>query len=1071
MKRRILLLLGTFAALLLAFYGYRLATEVPLPGEPNAATPGAGSFEASAGEAPVGEKFEPPRRGRGVFIVRRDQQHHLRSVYKAERWEKIDEQSYRVEKPDIELWLKGGQRVYILARTGTIRTDGTGENPPTKVALSGDVKIDIDRFTAAQRTPLDERPEDRIRIRMDDVEFDNELLSVKTSSRVTLESAEADIVGRGLKIEWREAPRELELLRIEQGERIVVKRVPADVNLVSLPAGRPAGPEAPAPGAAPARPQPPAATKPVTPRPAAAATGPAPPEERNVYLARVFDNVRVVSGDRLIRGARQMSLQFDWGRGFRDREPTAPPKPGKQREAPRPPSAETERAPRPPAQPPTPKPTTMVVTWTGPLILQPVGRVAKPSGKRFIIRGQAQAEEPAVITDGKTTATCEAFTFRHDDAPADGGPAVEQGTLTAGEDRPVVMALADGSRMVCRGEARFDRLRGEAVLRGPGEMTSPGAGLRGGERGTARAAEAPAATRPAGEVDRITWRDSVVALFKTEEQRGRDGRSVRREVLETATFVGDVRLRRAGTEDFVDCNALTVTMARGREGAAYPAKAFARGNVVAQQGGSDIRADEAVVAFEEAPEEAAPGAARVRPVSVDAAGNVHLTDRRGERVLTATADRLISNLLTRKATLFGRRATSGDGGQLARIALGDNVLWGREINIYEVAGAAGTRELEVRVTGDGRLEFLTQRDLGGRELTEPRQIDLAWTKSMQYFGQRNYADFVGDVELDSATDHVECERMRLWFEELPATTQPASGRAPRAADDRGLGFEMAEYSKRRIREIRGDGGVLLRRREADEQGRLLRRMQVTGEQMEYDTRTGRVLSTGRGTLVAEDYRPPEGGRAATQPSGNGAGASMDVSRPWQMTLEWRDLPATRAGGAVAAQMELLQAERSATATGDVAMRFVSGNRVVLAERLRVPPWGELTVGESIGLSCQKLTVEFLEPSGGGEPQSETFGGVRIGNLRQVSVVRQVYVSIEGKGEATAQRGLYERRARDPQGDRVTLWGSLPGEPAADATLTYRDARRGPQKLSSPKITWLPKGDRAYAEGASVVGGR
>jgi hypothetical protein len=1064
-KRRVILLVGTAAALLLAFWGYRLVARVPEPGAarrpPGAIPPGA-LGERQLRPRPRGA-FPMPEEGDRVHFERRDEQNRLRAIYEARHWRKIDPRTYEADRPDVELRLKSGQRVHVTAENGTVRVDGTGRNPPTHITLTGDVQIDVDRSTApGKRMPLDQRRQDRLRIRMDKVELDNELKSIKTSSRVSLQSAEADIRGRGLIITWTEAPRrELEKLRIENGEEIVVRDVPEDLAVVSLP-GAPTKRAAAAPLRREAPPRPPA--RPAARRPAAAAEPEAegPAQEQNVYLAQFFEDVTVRSGQGAIRGAELLGLRFDWegdleGRSARPAgaaQPAAPkPAPG----SPSAPPAATRpaaAAPAPTTRPAGPEPGTMVITWSGPLVLKPVGRTDAPSDKRYTLTGEAPVGGRVVLTDSKSTARCDSFLFRRE--PAAGGEEVQEGYLRASKDgsRGVELALEDGSEVTCRGTIRVDRRAGKAHLVGPGRMV--------GRRADAAGASAPgrATTRPTTRpaADTITWSDSVHATFREERVRDAAGRERARQVLDRALFTGRVRLERGGSDEYVNCDVLDVEMARGRDGGSYPGRAVATGHVTARQEGSDIAADEVTVEFRESAGEGQGGESGGEPVSLVAQGHVKVTDERGDETMTAEAHRLESDLIARSATLTAPPAGADPGPQLARITQGHNTLSGRKISLHEVKADDGNREVEVFVNGPGSLGFLTSKDIQGRELPRPRPVKVVWRGSMKYLGRDDFAEFLEQVEMDSGPEHMSCRQMRLWFGKTPgeddrsSTTRPAAGRRAK-----GLALGVEPYSRRRVKMIVADGDVVLRTRHEDEKGHLDRMLQITGQKLEYDGDFARVSVSGAGTLVSQDYREPPDGEEAGD-----AEPASPLDRPSQTVLKWQ-----RHG-------QLLMKQREVTVDGDVVMRHRSGNKILLVERLNVPrarkdKWAKLDDGRATDLRCRKLLVLFAgdsaDPSAPATPPART--GPDLGAVSTISASGNVYVE-DGPRRLIAQRLFYDRSL-----DVVTVWGFLKGQRTADAQLIYEDpaSRRRPQVTRSPKILWFRKSDRILTEKVTGTGGR
>ena len=74
-----------------------------------------------------------------------------------------------------------------------------------------------------------------------------------------------------------------------------------------------------------------------------------------------------------------------------------------------------------------------------------------------------------------------------------------------------------------------------------------------------------------------------------------------------------------------------------------------------------------------------------------------------------------SDLVERSAIVYGTDEKH------ARIVQGANHMHGREIHLAENAEMAMVR-------GAGALEFLTNKDFSGTELSTPRKIRVGWTK-------------------------------------------------------------------------------------------------------------------------------------------------------------------------------------------------------------------------------------------------------------------------------------------------------------------------------------------------------
>ncbi len=1065
MKRRIVLLLGTFAILLAGFMGYRLASRWasagrdgrqeearaesggPRPPDPRHETPPGpekiGQVELSSGEDLRAETWDEDQ---------------LRRVFEWDSYEKTGPHTYDLVRPRITFYLERGQEVYIRADAGTGRTEGTDAMGADfrELFLSGNVELLIDRGRTPNRPPLSERPEDRVLIRMDSVRFDQQLLQIETNSRIELESAEADISGQGLDIRWKEAPRQLELLRINKGEKITLYDVPDDMEVVALPgAARTEPAPEPAPPDRPTESEPSGGEPPPRPpaeRPVAAAGGepddPAPkrpPDEGdNIYVVELFDEVRLVSDTGRIENADHLTLRFERDRGLDEGSESEEPEPRRRDRPER--DRPAERPGPDPVKPPKPRTKPVVITWEGDLVLRPDGYTPTPSPKRYTAAGRG---EGMVLTDQQTRAECDSFLFKRDADEATGAPS-QRGRLVGTAEDPAVLTLDNGSRAECE-EMRFDRTAGRAELLGPGSMIGKGGRVLATSKPPEGEPERDAAKDETRQ--RIQWTDSVLIDFTEQRARQPDGEVAVRQRIDQALFRGGVRLEQeAGAEDeFVECDTLLAEMTN-RDGDIRVDQAIATGNVYGRWEGRDLWADRAVVDFDRRSPE--PGAEPEWLAStLDATGNARVRDESGAEPFEATAARIVSDLVQRNAFLY-----ADDDDEEARAVLhrGTNRLFGRTIRVYQVLDEADPerREVELRTEGVGELEFTTVVDIfgDGAERDEPREVRVTWKDGMSYFGQRDTAEFLGTVRLHSGPDFVASESLRLWFE------RTAEEPADPADEESGLALGMPGYSSRRVRMVRATGenaaerNVVYRRVELDEEGRLLRRMQLRSTNFNYDRKLQRASITSWGKMIAEDYRSP-----ADKGGGSGEERFGADQRPTQTVLEWR--PVEEPGGGPRCYMELLQAEREATVHGDVTMKHFSGKDVRAPEGLRTPDWGALTEGSSLSLRCGAATVWFAE-------SAEEADAPRVGQFERFHAWRRArltYAPYEARGE----RILYDRSR-----DLATVYGYLKDEPKADAEVIMDDPASGrSQVYSSPMIRVWPDSQRVETIGGKGSFGR
>ena len=1098
MKRKLLVLLTTFLLLLLAFWAYRLATQIDAP------------IQTSGGSATAPARPDVGSdQGLDLHVEMRDNQGRLQAVYDWPEWEKVGDDRYRVTQPRVVFYREKGQRIYVWADSGVVQAErlARGYNIRRGTLLgqtSRGVRIFFDNSTEGDRKPPLERTEEEMRRELirfftERIEFDNQQLLIRTDNPVQMLSGQADVYGKGLHITWNENPRELRQLRIEQGERMVMYNVsdrddPFSLGLSSPPAAAAPTSQPGAGGQATAPASQPAPAPASRPRPATGSARSKPDFERkNVYLAEFYDNVRVRSGPRSLDGAQKLTMEFEWAGQAEDltsssrRSPSTRPAsapaatpstaPAASAPASEPASAPADRPARGPATRPVDR--TVTITWSGPMILTPIRHVPNPARGNYLVAG----EGPQVaLKDDRNTAFCRSFVLERQrpDAKSPARPRMK-GQLLGTREQPARLLLEDGQEIACE-DIRFDRIAQRAWLTGPGYMIQPH-----DEKGpTTQPASQPAtrpATRPAPagprRLDRVTWTEKLAVVFGLHVPApGQKGSA--RDYVRQADIHGDVKLVQGLPMpappsippgcDLVESDRLVVEMEPDNLGKPYLKTANAVGKAHARQETTDIRADMLSVSFQPLPPAKAAKAAdgkgrfqtrRSQPTAMLAQGNAVVTDTRdAAQPLRATADTITSDPVRRTALLTGSDV---------RISQGPNVMSGTHIRLEEAGQVA-------RVTGPGSLDFLTDKDLNGARLSKPRPIRITWADSMDYAGTRNSAIFAGQVKLRSQSDQMDCRQMQVVFERNEPSTKPAKTRpATTKPADRGP-LAMAEYSRRRLSMILADGQVVLQTRRTDEHQSLLRRIQLACEKLVYNAGAAQVDIVGGGTMLAEDYRPPQpSGKAPAATARAGDPLSGNVESPSQTAFRWDK------------SLVYMQEQRSVSMEGNVLMVHRSGDKVVLADQVNRPAWPQpLPSGRRSEIACERLLARFGEPpktpkpatrpatatapstAPATRPADDLDLGPRLGPLKLFHATGQVNMR-DGNRQILAQRLVYDRST---ELDLAVIWGYLPGQQEADATIYEEDPDKGTSRSwSSPKIIWDRKNDTITADKASGGGGR
>ncbi len=1078
MKRRILLVLTTLGALLGGFYVYTLVAGregLETPPEPNAPVLATPTTTPASGTGPV-------RDAQDVEIIARDERGRLQGVYRAERWDRRSDGAQVLTKPRVELYQKDGQQIILLADKAELYGQELNKGVNVRRAkLTGNVTIYFDQSRKPDRLPVEQRPDEVVRVHVEDVDVDREHQTITTDKRVTVFSPEADIYGRGMTISWNESPRELRLLRIEHGEYMAVYNVPPELDMIALPGSEPATASASAPALAVK-----AAKTPATPpasrpgqaqsRPASSqpTTAPDKPLPRNQYQAQFQDNVKVIHRNRRLTGADVLTLKFDWDDSWR-KDSSSGSFFGQSRRKRRSEAIEATTGPaattRPGGLPATaPSATTqpgqgvepMEIYWTGPLVMQPMGRTENPSRGTYNLSAEGKR---LVLTDARATVLCRRFDYRHPQ---------RSGWLDGAPGQPVRLLLSEGADVACD-RIRFEPASGKAWLYGTGHMARRFPDGLSQARAMELIETDDPELLPASE--RITWAKGVELAF-TNEKATRNGRTTTRQFIQQADFHQDVILRQSADPngDELKCDDLLVAMGHNARGSTYPKTAVALGHVKARQEGSNVSAGKVTVDFVENDTPQAAGlararatdislasGARIRPATIVAEGGVVINDRRdpNAELLTATADRMVSKLLEndrskRTAVLTGKPDAP------ARIEQGPNKLIGREIRLDQTDDSAA-------VDGAGWLDFVTKKDTNGNDLPEPRAVKVQWVKSMNFSGKKRTAEFIGDVAMDSALDDVRCQELQLVFtDQLGEPNSPAAAvpKKPagrdRASKLGGMAVGMEQYSRRRIEMIYAEKDIVLRSRREDDKNRLLRRMQLSGEKLIYDAGAERITMLGRGTLMAEDYDKPRPQKAA-EPDGTMAA----VDRPSQSAFAWNK------------SMVLSQKDRVVTLEGGVIMDHRSGDQIVGKDKLNAPrdQWGTLPAGRKTRLECDTMMARFGKPVNtpatqpstrparrtGGDPLRE---GPTMGPLDLFSATGDVSLK-DGPRHVLAQRLIYNRDK-----DLAVVWGYLEGQPLAKGSISYEDPQTGrTQTVASPKFIWYRRDNRIFSEDVSGSGGR
>ncbi|MCD6364796.1 MAG: hypothetical protein J7M14_02870, partial [Planctomycetes bacterium] len=336
------------------------------------------------------------------------------------------------------------------------------------------------------------------------------------------------------------------------------------------------------------------------------------------------------------------------------------------------------------------------------------------------------------------------------------------------------------------------------------------------------------------------------------------------------------------------------------------------------------------------------------------------------------------------------------------------------------------------------LIFTTDTDISGNQLAKPQQVDITWKKGMEFFGDRNEAEFHRDVKLKSGRDSMACDAMTMTFRESPddvpaTTTQPGSEASTRPAgptEPNRLTFDVRPTGRRHLKRLFGKGNVVVTSESLDEQGRALKRIRFEANNVTYDTEAGEMSVEGPGRMKSEDYTRPSGEETASD-------------WPVQIALAWKDRM-------LFSRQKNQPRNKEVVLVGNAAMVRVTGAGIVMYEGL--PALGELPPGRKTKLHCDKVVAVFAKrktttsrPTTA--PLHQGSGQVDLGRLRHftaeggISLVDDHNRIMGGFLDYNPEIGMLLVR----------------GAENADAIVIFSDADGNPRTVRSPSIKCFLEG--------------
>ncbi len=1085
MNRRILLPLGVFIAILAVVLVYwkvaggtreiehKTSLEYNEPSDTNNAKP--------EGEVDVSG-------GKGIDYSHWDEHGNLVARCQAKSWDKQSRTVFRMDYPVVTFYMKDGRTISLRGNNAVVHGEEISKSVKVnKGNIEGDVLLTVDMANGPTTIPLEQRPEDKLEIYLESAEFDNDLLQIESDGPVTVLSKNVDLYGQGLSLTWNQSPSELRLLKIMQGEKVIVRAMPegldesepqeqqngkngtADTDSsvktptggndasggsdesekpAELPEWTPPGPDEYADDilqdsaatqlatALETRPATnPAATEPTT-KPA---TGPATrsdieivkPKRRNILQADFIDKVHGVhvdQGPNHLRGAEKLSIIFRMSEQDSSRR----------RPKPRPTTEPTSRPDEVSSSQPTTAPETqpeengpdapMIITWQGPLEIRSIGHDENPDSKRVVVIADGRELK---FSTADTLTTCQRMIFRNPE---------QTGRLVGTAGRPVQLSSAGGQKIITEG-VRFERAMNIVYLDGQGYMEDVSSG----------AATQPS-SQPATAPDKsdeksksgvtVKWSKGAIARIRESRAKQPDGADRTNMFLEEARISGDVEMTRSDSGDIVNSREMHLFMDE-YDGQGYPTKVIAIGDVNVSQADSDTMADKVTVYFAEpVPDEMKDKTWRSpRVEKMTAKGNVRFYSKREDQAATLKSGERRPNMTGEDVTLYFVEPAPGDEKE-------ENDKTGRRM----------PKVAKMTADGKGSLFFRTTSQPNGEKLEKPRDVSIAWSEQMDYTVADLEAVFKGDVRLDTDGQHIEGREMAVKFEK--DETAAASKASKEAADDgekkKSGGVDMDQFVAMRVVSVTTSGDVKVESALTDEQDNLLRRVNLKTEtgSLTYDVKAGQMTVTGPGTFAAEDYRAPKLQKVT--------GSKNELQRPSQTYLKWAKIMRfTQTKG----EDGKFDGGGEVIAREDVEMVFASGKYLVKQDKVKHVDWGELKEGRVTTLGCDDLWAKFDKPEEDAATTRPASGpeDMTLGRLKEFKAMGRVLASdgVEIKRKITADTLHY---TSDDQLLRIL------GTKEKPATLTETNSITGTVRpMKSSRILWYRANDNFIVEDTKVGG--
>jgi hypothetical protein len=1006
-------------------------------------------------------------------------------------------------KPEIRIFLRGGQILHISSSEGEIEGVRTRQTPldPKRGKLTGKVHILIDRGTDPNRPAPEKRPGDITNIYLDWVYFDLERSRIESASALKVMSEETELIGQSLTITWNDLTKQIENIIVQKGEKLVLKQG-TDMFRMNVPLGEgtkkgasanqagffghsatqasPAGslmmnrylfsPSAVVKSKFTAQVKPTTSPSTQTSQPdepviAGSKHSSTQPRGSKAYDLEFTSNVRIIQYDNsTVTGEMtcdRLNVIFDLPSSSETKNLTTKPA-GEKRIK----SVSGQR---------------FEITWDGPLQLKP--KILPWSKKR---RFHIVASGRQVLIDqlGQGSIRCKKLTYKDES---------KQVELDGTVDEPVNISEG-GNRTLVAAHLMYDREKRIAAGKGPGFMKQS---AKGSQASTQSVLSQFGDSGSKSQTMTATWNDGFLLQFG-EYDVDAFGENVR-QYLKKAEFYGSARLERpdeimsgdllhlgfvrpfgegknsqqidklhaeknvllqSGRQK-ITCQYLDVDFAPGITMERIPKLANAKGHVVVRDGDRVIAADDLTAVMDEEseilptnqPSSTRPATSKNRNRflrDIQAKGNVMIRDPGQEMQVNSTA-------LKAKFDTKGQISwceLEGTDTDWAIAVSKDNILAGKTI-FMNVA------DENVKIPCAGSLKFVNNQDLVGSQKSSTVPIVIHWKDSMQIFGKsKNQGTFAGDIRVESGNTTVYCSRMLIDFTDIPQQvsipeTLPENRfwvfskllKSRGAKED--IKLPIARKRPSYIQAFPETNKTITVQYLDYEGGKLINRTSLFGAELTLDLRTQRLNMPGPGNLFIENFGSEKQKKSKPSPEVSSADQNPfdmapDTSGFSQTVFDWKT------------GLVYLLDVREAIFDGKVSMKMISyAQKPPVTQASTLPASAPKRFAR---LTCENLKVEFVRGAFGAIP-SDSASKARMDELKTVVASGMVFLE-EKPFSILAQRLIFNR-----SDNLIAVFGTET-EPAQ---LSEEKQESGEMMLyEGPKIIWDRAHDKIVAPNAKII---